>query len=67
MKDGNCPKCQSEDIIGDLVVPDHVDYGVHASSMLKVERTPQNIIFKGVESFEIRAWVCGNCGSLNTM
>ena len=63
-KSGTCPKCGSKEIATNLVVPDHTDYGVKTTTKIDVVTAPNNILFKGRKAFELRAWICCDCGFL---
>jgi ribosomal protein S27AE len=62
MKDGNCPKCGSQDILPGAPIMDRS----HAYTFdLKVEvfEKPKAILLKGRRSTgSLRAWICGKCG-----
>ncbi len=62
MKDGNCPKCDSTDVIPGVTIPDHFNmtHAMHLS--LKVSENPGAFLFKGTKSSKLRAYVCGSCG-----
>ncbi len=61
-KTNTCPKCGSKEIAADIVVPDHYEYGRKVPQQIAVAKTPQNLIFRGIEEFQIRAWICTDCG-----
>ena len=63
-KTETCPKCGSKEIAANLVMPDRGHHGAKVPQKIDVATTPENMIFKGIREFEVRAWVCQDCGFL---
>lgn len=56
-----CPKCGSRDVITDAKAIDRVDNGALSVATL---RKPGAVLFKGMLTTTLSAWVCADCGYL---
>lgn len=54
-----CPKCDSGDIIPDVMPLNSSDYG---GLMVATNLKPDALLFKGWRSTGLSAWVCADCG-----
>ena len=62
MRKGTCPKCNSVKILRNVRVIDrNGDYPDKRLSV-RLERKPGALLFKGVETFDLSACICGECG-----
>jgi len=63
MKDGVCPKCGSNEVMGAVPIADrgHAN-GIHDLLSAVIDEEPNAIIFNQLKTFRINAWVCANCG-----
>jgi predicted nucleic-acid-binding Zn-ribbon protein len=59
---GNCPKCNSRDIIADAKAVDRGHYNAGQDLSIQTFRYPDALIFKGDRSSTLSAWACRNCG-----
>lgn len=55
-----CPKCGSRDVIADAKAIDHVGGALSVSTF----RKPDAVMFKGLSTTTLSAWVCTDCGYL---
>ncbi len=63
MRNNFCPKCGSPDVIPNVEVRDYDASSYRALSLIvQLPRAQSGFSFKGSESSEVRAWVCGACG-----
>jgi predicted nucleic-acid-binding Zn-ribbon protein len=63
MKKGSCPKCGSADLIENGRID--ISSGGYSQAYdftVTVQKHPDAVLFKGVVSSKLRAWVCGACG-----
>lgn len=56
-----CPKCGSRDIIRDAKPIAGSDYG---DLLIATFRKPEAVLFKGLQTSKLSAWVCTDCGFL---
>ncbi|MCI0395334.1 MAG: hypothetical protein L0332_12405 [Chloroflexi bacterium] len=63
MKNGPCPKCGSTEIIPNVEIRDQDAHSHRRLSVfVKVTKTTGGMPYKGSESSELQAWICGKCG-----
>lgn len=56
----HCPRCQSEKIIPDVQIFDRAGHVLRLG--VKVFEHPEALVFKGAHAADLRSWVCGECG-----
>ena len=54
-----CPKCGSSDVIADAKAINSADNGALSVATL---RKPDAVVFKGMLTTTLSAWVCADCG-----
>ena len=59
---GSCPKCESKDIMSDLSVPDHYEFGLANDMQLKASANPDAWFNKGTVASRLLIDVCASCG-----
>lgn len=57
-----CPRCNSENIMPNLIIRDRYDMGMRAELEVEVQGNPNAVLFKEVHREPLRATVCGACG-----
>jgi predicted nucleic-acid-binding Zn-ribbon protein len=57
-----CPKCRSNDIIGNVHPVDRGHANQQHTAQLATYRDPEAFLFKGRQSTTLSAYVCGECG-----
>ena len=57
-----CPKCGSDDIIADATPIDRSHNRAQTEFSIATFRKPDAFLFKGQQSSNVSAWVCGACG-----
>ncbi|MBT0653063.1 hypothetical protein [Geomobilimonas luticola] len=62
MRKGNCPKCNSQKILRNVRVIDRNGDYQDKSLSVRLERKPGALLFKGAETFDLSACICGGCG-----
>ena len=67
MKDGSCPKCQGTELIPAVQIADFIDPGRFLKAGLSVRLAGEEQLVLLMDNtpakfFELRAWICGNCG-----
>ncbi|MHC1699306.1 MAG: hypothetical protein AB9919_14820 [Geobacteraceae bacterium] len=62
MKRKQCPKCNSGKFIHNVRVIDRNGEYQDMSLSVRVERKPDALLFKGSKDFELKAFICGECG-----
>jgi predicted nucleic-acid-binding Zn-ribbon protein len=62
MRDNNCPKCGSGEVIPDVRIIDHGHSNRPLDLSATVYTSPDAWIFKGPVSHLFKARVCGRCG-----
>ena len=65
MKDNQCPKCGSSEIMSDVLVRDVGDHGPYPLRVHVEEPEPPShgfIWMPKTANGEIRAWICRQCG-----
>ncbi|HEY7331308.1 MAG TPA: hypothetical protein VH592_26980 [Gemmataceae bacterium] len=62
MRDGQCPKCGSTDVIPNVYVTDDPAHTAWENVRAVVEQNPDAWVFKGQVMTSLKAWVCGACG-----
>lgn len=59
---GTCPKCGCTEIIADATAVDRGDSNSFREMEVATFRNPDALIFKGMQSTTVSAWVCSDCG-----
>ena len=59
---GMCPKCSSDNILVDAKVVDRGESFAQHHMIVSTFRNPDALIWKGQQSSEVSAWICGDCG-----
>ncbi len=62
MRDGQCPKCGSANVIPNVNVLDSNNANWSENLKVVVEENPDAWLFKGEVKTGLMAWVCGACG-----
>jgi len=62
----NCSKCKSPKIIPRARIIDRGDYNIHTNLTVHVYENPEAMIFKGTNQGTLSAWICGECGYVET-
>ena len=62
----NCSKCKSSKVIPKVRIIDRADYNVSTDLTVHVYENPEALIFKGASSGILHAWICGECGYVET-
>ncbi len=57
-----CPKCGSTDLIADATPLARTDLDPTSEMRIATYRKPEALLFKGQQSSNLSAWVCGGCG-----
>ncbi len=61
-KTGQCPKCESNDIITDAKAVDRGHNNMQDEMTVVTFRKPDALIFKEKQTTTLSAWVCAACG-----
>ncbi len=59
-----CSKCQSEKIIPDVQIIDRAGHMIRLG--VKVFEHPEALVFQGAHAADLRSWVCGECGHVES-
>jgi predicted nucleic-acid-binding Zn-ribbon protein len=59
---GQCPKCESTNILCDVKAIDLGDYNAQYDLMVGVAANPTARLFRQQHCSTLSAWVCGDCG-----
>lgn len=62
MRNGNCPKCHSHKILRNARVIDRNGDYSDGKLSVRIDRKPEALLFKGSETFDLSACICGECG-----
>lgn len=62
----SCAKCRSAKVIPRARIIDRGDYNVHADLTVHVYENPEALIFRGTNAGTLTAWICGECGYVET-
>jgi len=57
-----CPKCGSTDLIADASPLDQSELDATREMRVATYRKPEALVFKGQQTSNLSAWVCGGCG-----
>jgi predicted nucleic-acid-binding Zn-ribbon protein len=61
-KSGQCPKCESTNILHNVKAIDFGHYNAQQDLMVGVEGNPTARLFRQQHRSTLSAWVCGDCG-----
>jgi hypothetical protein len=62
----NCPKCKATKIIPKVRIVDRVSYNVAGTLTVQLYENPDAMIFKYSHDGALNAWICGECGYVET-
>lgn len=62
----SCSKCKSSKVIPKARIVDRADYNIATDLTIHVYENPDAMIFKGTHAETLRAWICGECGYVET-
>ena len=62
----SCTKCQSRKIIPKVRIIDRADYNGTTNLTVHVYESPDALIFKHTHDGVLSAWICGECGYVET-
>lgn len=62
MREGTCPKCKSVKILPNVRVIDRNGDYQDKNLSVRLELKPGALLFKGAETFDLSACICGECG-----
>jgi hypothetical protein len=66
LKDGECPKCGSQEIIDNAQLPDKFSCETASTSVVRLITRPNAFFFKGPVDFKLKPYICGCCGYLES-
>jgi predicted nucleic-acid-binding Zn-ribbon protein len=62
----SCPKCESAKIIPQVRIIDRGTYNMAGNLTVQVCENPDAMLFRYTHDGVLRAWICGDCGYVET-
>lgn len=69
LKDGECPKCGSKEIIDNAKLADKYEGNLatdRCDTVVRLITRPNALFFKGRIDFKLQLYICGGCGYLES-
>jgi hypothetical protein len=66
LKDGECPKCGSKDIVDNAYLMDNSRHSVYPNVFVRLITRPNAMVFKDPIDFKLQPYICGGCGYLES-
>jgi ribosomal protein S27AE len=66
LKDGECPKCGSQEIIDNAQLADKGHLNAATDAEVRLITRPNALFFKDPVVFKLQPYICGGCGYLES-
>lgn len=66
LKDGECPKCGSKEIVDNAQLADKHDNMHSSDAVVRLVTRPNALFFKDPIVFKLQPYICGGCGYLES-
>lgn len=66
LKDGECPKCGSKEVVDNAQFVDHSHHGTITDAVVRLITRPNALFFKDPIDFKLQPYICGECGYLES-
>jgi len=66
LKDGECPKCGSQEIVENAQLADQGHHNVVSDAVVRLVTRPNAMFFKSPIVFKLQPYICGGCGYLES-